>query len=268
MSGPTTFVLNSQVSTHRFKNPGGVVQVSAEKLTYRDAVARLRFAQKPKAQTPAYLRFVNRRLGGYLAAGAFVRGWTPNHLTAISAGLSLLGALGIALVHPSFWLGVLVSLALLAGFAFDSADGQLARLRGGGSPAGEWLDHVVDAVKSCVLHSAVLIGAYRFVPDLSAWVLLLPLVFLTAYVTLAFASMLRDQLLRARAKDRGPAEDGDDSLIRGLLLLPIDYGTLCLAFLLLGAPKVFLAGYGVLAVLNVLFDLRLLVRTYRTLALA
>ncbi|GAA3589855.1 CDP-alcohol phosphatidyltransferase family protein [Kineosporia mesophila] len=233
-------------------------------LTYAEAVSRLRFAQKPKAQTPAYLRFVNRRLGGYLAAASFVRGWTPNRLTAISAALSLVGVIAVMLVEPSWWLGILVSVALLAGFAFDSADGQLARLRGGGSPVGEWLDHVVDAVKSCLLHSAVAISAYRFVPDLSGWVLLLPLVFLTAYVALAFGSMLRDQLLRAQAGGR-PAETGD-SLVRGLLLLPVDYGTLGLAFLLLGAPRVFLVVYGILALLNVLFDLRLLVRTFRQLS--
>ena len=258
------------------------MQVTAEKSTYREAVARLRFAQKPKAQTPAYLRFVNRRLGGYLAAAGFVRGWTPNQMTAASAVLSLAGILALALVHPSWWLGILIALALAAGFAFDSADGQLARLRGGGSPAGEWLDHVVDAVKSCLLHSAVLICAYRFVPGLWRWVLLLPLVFLTAYVTLAFASMLRDQLLRAKVsaaraaagagagapKLEGSGEDVGDSLLRGLFLLPVDYGTLCVLFVLLGAPKVFLAAYGVLALLNVLFDLRLLIRTYVVLAAA
>ncbi|MBT0770539.1 CDP-alcohol phosphatidyltransferase family protein [Kineosporia sp. J2-2] len=241
-----------------------VVSVEQAAPTWSATVARLRFAQKPKAQTPAYLRFVNRRLGGYLAAAAFVRGWTPNRLTAVSAGLSLVGVVALALVRPSWWLGVLVALALLAGFAFDSADGQLARLRGGGSPVGEWLDHVVDAVKSCLLHSAVAISVYRFEPDLPGAVLLLPLVFLTAYVALAFASMLRDQLLRARGA--GGSEGGSDSVLRGVLLLPVDYGTLCLAFALLGAPRVFLAVYGVLAVLNVLFDIRLLVRTFRQLS--
>jgi phosphatidylglycerophosphate synthase len=230
-------------------------------VTYRDAVARLSSAQKPRSQTPAYLRLVNRRLGGYLAAAAFLRGWTPNRLTAISAGLSMIGVLAVALVRPSPVLGLAVSLALLAGFAFDSADGQLARLNGAGSPAGEWLDHVVDAVKSCLLHSAVLVFAYRFIPALPEWALTLPLIFLTTYVTLAFASMLRDQLLRSH----GVAAEGPDSLVRGLLLLPTDYGTLCLSFLLLGAPRLFLACYGVLALLNVVFVLRLLVRSYRTL---
>jgi phosphatidylglycerophosphate synthase len=233
-------------------------------LTYREAVARLRFAQKPRAQTPAYLRFVNRRLGGYLAAAAFVRGWTPNRLTAISAALSLVGVLAVAVIRPTPVLGLLVSLALLAGYAFDSADGQLARLRGGGSPVGEWLDHIVDAVKSCLLHSAVLVCAYRFIPDLPAAALLVPLAFLTSYVTVAFASMLRDQLLRAR----GVRAEGEDSLLRGLLLLPADYGTLCLVFLLLGAPTVFFVGYCLLAVLNMLFTVRLLPRCYRALVAA
>ena len=64
----------------------------------------------------------------------------------------------------------------MLGYALDSADGQLARLRGGGSLTGEWLDHVIDSFKISTLHLAVLVMAYRFFPT-PTWWLLVPLVF-------------------------------------------------------------------------------------------
>ena len=236
--------------------------------TYREAVSRLRLAQKPKAQTPAYLRFVNRRLGGWLAAAAFVRGWTPNLMTTISALLSLAGIVVLAACEPGVAIGVLVAVLLAAGYAFDSADGQLARLRGGGSPAGEWLDHVVDTVKACLLHSATLISLLRFGvagedTGASLLELSLPLIFLTGTITLTFATMLRDQLV---TKETTPPSAGRDSITRGLVLLPIDYGLLCLAYLLLGFGTAFVLVYGVLAVFHLLFVARLLVRTHQQLS--
>jgi phosphatidylglycerophosphate synthase len=57
------------------------------------------------------------------------------------------------------------------GYAFDAADGQLARLRGGGSLAGEWLDHMIDAAKVSSLHVAVAISVYRWFAWAIGWVL-------------------------------------------------------------------------------------------------
>ena len=55
---------------------------------------------------------------------------TPNMVTAISAFFSFAAIAFLALVQPSVWLGLAVCLGLVLGYAFDSADGQLARLRG------------------------------------------------------------------------------------------------------------------------------------------
>src|SRR6185436_886779 len=107
-------------------------------------------------------RFVNRKIGRVLAAGSYQLGLTPNAVTGISALFSAAAIAIIACLSPSVGVGVLVAVLLLLGYAFDSADGQLARLRGGGSPAGEWLDHVVDSIKVVALHLAVLIGWFRF----------------------------------------------------------------------------------------------------------
>ena len=49
------------------------------------------------------------------------------------------------------------------------------------------------------------------------------------------------------APPRAPQPTGErPSVLRSLLVAPTDYGVLCLVFLLLGAPAVFVAGYGVL----------------------
>ena len=60
------------------------------------------------------------------------------------------------------------------GYALDSADGQVARLTGGGSLLGEWLDHMIDSTKIAALHLAVLLHACRHT-DLPAGWLLVPL---------------------------------------------------------------------------------------------
>ena len=232
--------------------------------TFREALARLRSAQKPRARTPLYLRYVNRRLGGWLAAAGLARGATPDQLTAVSAVLSLAGIALLAAFAPGWPLGAAVAVLLLAGYAFDSADGQLARLRGGGSPAGEWLDHVVDAARTCLLHAGVAVGLYRFAPQLPRAVLLLPLLYVTAAVTLSFATMLRDQLLRAAPAV--PAAPGGASLLNAVALAPIDFGTLALAFVLYGSPIAFVWTYGALTALHVAFLLRLTVRTHHALA--
>ena len=131
---------------------------------YRATVARLAGAQKTTKGAPAYSRFVNRPAGRGLAAVAYLLGMTPNMVTAVSAAFSFAGIGVLIFWHPSALTGMIVCLCLALGYAFDAADGQLARLRGGGSISGEWLDHMVDATKISALHLAVLIGVYRFFP--------------------------------------------------------------------------------------------------------
>jgi phosphatidylglycerophosphate synthase len=232
--------------------------------SYGGTVRRLAGAQKPPAfGSPAYSRFVNRRIGRYLAAGAYQLGLTPNQVTAVSAAFSLAGILTIALVEPAGWVGLVVALALALGYALDSADGQLARLRGGGSPAGEWLDHVVDCLKILALHSAVLIALYRFT-DLGAGWSLVPLAYLLVDSTAFFAMTLNDQLKRGRVTT--PAGPVVPSVRRSLLVLPTDYGMLCLVFVLLGWQSGFLTGYALLLVANAVYLAAALVKWYRAMA--
>jgi CDP-alcohol phosphatidyltransferase len=125
---------------------------------------RLAGAQKGAVGAPAYSRFVNRPLGRLLAAVAFHAGLTPNVVTALSALCTGTGVVLLATIPAGWPAGLAVASCLVLGYGLDAADGQLARLRRGGSAAGEWLDHMVDAVKIASLHLALLVGLYRFEP--------------------------------------------------------------------------------------------------------
>lgn len=236
--------------------------------SYAVALRTLAFRQKSAKGAPAYSRFVNRRAGRLLAALAYVIGLTPNQVTAISAVFTFTGIGLIALATPTPLLGLGVALALMVGYAFDAADGQLARLRGGGSTAGEWLDHMVDAAKISSLHLAVLVSWYRFPPaESTAW-LLVPLGFAIVAAVMFFGMILNDLLRRLHHTRRGtaPAEPARPSVIRSLLVVPTDYGLLCVAFALLGFGEVFLALYGLLFAGNLLFMLAAAVKWYRDIA--
>ncbi len=228
---------------------------------------RLAYAQKPPAKgSPAYSRFVNRRIGRLLAAGAYQAGLTPNQVTFISAAFSAGGIAAIACTRAGVPTAVAVALLLLVGYAFDSADGQLARLRGGGSPAGEWLDHVVDSIKVSALHLAVLIGWYRFY-DVSAAVLLIPIGFTLVQAVFFFVQILTDQLRRAHPLQApAPADASRAAVIRSLLVWPTDYGVLCLIFLTFAWQAGFVALYSLMLAGTTLFMLAALPKWYREVA--
>lgn len=215
-------------------------------------VTALASAQKPGAGAGAYGRWVNRPAGRVLAAVSYKVGLTPNAVTGISALLSFSGIAAIALLRPQWWTGVLIALCLAVGYAFDSADGQLARLRGGGSPVGEWLDHMVDAAKISSLHVAVLIGAYRFT-DLTAGWLLVPIGYVVVAAVMFFGMILIDQLRRQFAADGRAVERPTPGNLRSLLVIPADYGLFCVAFLLAGSPAVFGWVYLAFFVANAVF---------------
>lgn len=216
---------------------------------YRADLAALATAQKPSQGTAAYSRLVNRPVARRVAAAAHQTGLTPNSATAISATLSAAALALVALQEPSWPLGIGVAVLLAAGYVMDSVDGQLARLRGRGSVAGEWLDHTVDCVKTCALHLVVLISVYRFVPAAPDVVLLLPLAFLVVDVT-CFFGILQLPHLRAQhgGTSSGPARA--EGPWRTWLILPTDYGTFCWMFVLLGAPAAFLTVYGLMFAAN------------------
>lgn len=241
--------------------PDGAETSSTPRRGYREALAQLRAAQKPSAGTPAYSRYVNRPLGRRIAALGYVWGWTPNGVTALSATSTLVGIVLLATVHPALWLGVLICVLLLLGYALDSTDGQLARLRGGGSLQGEWLDHTVDAAKLSLLHLAILISAFRFFDVPLLW-LLVPAGYLVVDNVMFFSMILKELLTRGKRSGQ-QAAPVSTSRVRALLIIPTDYGLFCLMFLLLGVPVAFVTAYTAMFVCNAIILVLVLVKWYR-----
>lgn len=231
---------------------------------YRDVVARLAAAQKSGRGAPAWSRYVNRPLGRRLAALAHLRGLTPNAVTALS-GLCSFTGIGVLALAPRSWLvGAVVAVLLVLGYALDAADGQLARLRGGGSASGEWLDHMVDCAKISSLHPAVLVSTWRAAEagELALGWALLPMAFAVVASTAFFAQILNEQLRRAHGVEGARLQAGSSPL-RSLLAAPTDYGLLCLVFLLLGSSAAFTAGYGLLLLGSAGYLALALVKWYR-----
>ncbi|MGN8553056.1 UNVERIFIED_CONTAM: CDP-alcohol phosphatidyltransferase family protein [Microbacterium sp. SLM126] len=213
--------------------------------TISQTYARLRLAQKGRARgAPAYSVYVNRPVGRLLAAVAYRIGLTPNQVTLVSAVFTFTAIALIAIVPASPAIGVVIWLLLALGYAWDSADGQVARLRGGGSLAGEWLDHFVDAAKITSLHLAVLVGLSKATDIPQTW-LLVPIAFTIVASTTFFAMILND-LLKGKRGVASAHSTGGGGILRSLLLLPTDYGVLMLTFVLWGWPLLFFGIYSLL----------------------
>jgi phosphatidylglycerophosphate synthase len=221
---------------------------------YGEIVATLRGVQKSNRGAAGYARWVNRKLGRYMAAAAFKLGLTPNQVTVVSAVFTFTALALIAVVPSTVLLGVVVTLLLLVGFALDAADGQLARLRGGGSAVGEWLDHVIDCIKCTAINLVVLIAWFRYFDLASPALLLIPLAFTLQSATFFFTIILTEQLRRSVSgikPSTQPKTDERAPILKSIVKLPTDYGVHCLAFLLLGFHTVFIWVYALLTLINI-----------------
>lgn len=214
-----------------------------------DAYTQLLRSQKPNRGAPPYSRWINRPLGRLFASVAYVCRLTPNQVTVLSAISSFTGLIALALIAPRWWLGIAVGILLILGYALDAADGQLARLQGGGSVAGEWLDHVVDVTKICVLHAVVAVSIYRFGPRDGA-LLLVPLAYEAVACVFFFSFILVDKLRREHNPKGSAAPNTGAGLFQTLVALPTDYGFLCLTFVLFGWRSGFLILYSTMFATN------------------
>lgn len=224
---------------------------------YARARATLDRAQKPGDGVPAYMRWINRRGARVVAAAGHAWGWTPNFVTALSACWSALGLALLLVLPATLSTGIVVAALLAAGFLFDSADGQLARLSRSSSPAGEWLDHVVDAFRAPAIHlgAAVAVAVHR--PEY-LWLAVVALVYAVVTSGQFMSQILAEQFVRRAG--RRPRRGGMRS---SLLLLPTDPGILCWSFALWGLPAVHALCYTLLALAAVLHTAVSLRRRFR-----
>ena len=230
-----------------------------------DVHAALVGAQKSNRNAPAYSRWVNRPVGRVFAATAYKLGLSPNAISIISAACSFTALVVLAMAQPTLGTGLLVAALLVLGYALDSADGQVARLAGGGSARGEWLDHMIDAVKTSAFHLAVLIMWFRNLGDWPQWTLLIPLAFALQSSVWFFGIIVTDLLLRVAGKKAQTlaVDEGRQRLWTSLVGIPADYGVLCVSMALLGWFDGWRVLYALLALANVLILAVQLVRWYR-----
>lgn len=221
-------------------------------------------AQKGTSKSaPAYSRYINRRLGRAFAALAAPTGISPNQITLISAVATFAGVFLIAGAPISVPGGFLISLLLVLGYALDSTDGQVARLQGSGSIAGEWLDHCVDAIKTTALPLAVAVGLWRSGSQ-PEWVPFVALIGCVVASTTFFLMILTEQFrLRMGAAGLNTAKNGSGSGLRGWLVLPMDYGVMCLIFVLWGWSNLFVVVYALITVGATAFLVLAIFKWYR-----
>lgn len=231
---------------------------------FRDALSHLSSAQKPDAGVPAYTRWVNRGLGRVVAALAAAVGLGANAVTLISAVVSVAGLVVIVAAPREIWAGVVAGPLLALGYVLDSADGQVSRLTRTSSPAGEWLDHVVDAMRTPMLHMAVAVALlwhgsgqqFSYIPYLS-------LAFAVVVVGQFMSQVLAKQLsARFGVESTSPASGGYG---QSILLLPIDMGVMCWMFVLWGFPIAFGIVYTVVFVITLIHSGVSMTRKYRKL---
>ena len=242
--------------------------MTVARTSYRSNIDSLRHAQKSGAGEPAYLRWVNRPLGAKAAAAAHVMGLTPNAVTTISGALSLGGLVALAIAGTTVTGAVTASALLLAGFVLDSADGQLARLAGAGSLAGEWLDHVVDAVRLPAAHLALAVALWM--AEVPPWAIGLALLFSVVASVWFFAVTLGGKLLYGTLHDgkhegRPGAPAASSPTWISFAKLPYDTAALFFLILVLPWTPVFLVAYAALFVLTLGAAIAALHRKYRSL---
>lgn len=232
---------------------------AAPRRPVRESIELLRAHQKPQRGVSVYSIYVNRPAGRVLAAVASSVGATPNQVTLLSGLLSMTAIVLLAVLPIGVEVGVVAALLLAVGFALDSADGQLARLRGGGSRSGELLDHAVDLLVKLSLHLAVLIAWWR--SGVTGPLLAVPIAFQLVAVMLFFLGTMAG-VLGAR---RDPAA-GASLTLRSWALLPVDHGVISLSFLVWGFVLVYQVVYVVLFAIALVALVALGARWFRELS--
>ena len=220
---------------------------------YRALLVDLARAQKSGAGVPAYTRWINRRVARWVAAAAASAGFGPNAVTLASAALSAAGLVVLVAAPVSAGAGLAAAVLLAAGYVFDSADGQVARLTRRSGPAGEWLDHVVDAIRTPLVHIGVAVAAFVHGQgddgwSHTGWLMGTAL----AYSVLSGAQFMSQILAEQLSARHGRTVAEPSGELKSLTLLPTDPGVLCWTFALWGEPALFAAAYTALLAANLL----------------
>lgn len=231
--------------------------IDGDRRLFRAALRELSSSQKRGDGEPAYLRWINRPLGRLAAAIAYKLGLSPNAVSAISFAFSLAGIAILAVAAPTASTAVIATGMLVLGYVLDSADGQLARLSGMGSAAGEWLDHVLDAGRIPLFHLGLAVSFFLRPDSETLWQSAIALAFVVVSSVRFFAHILSDKLTPKNysGDSRAPAW-------HSFAKLPLDVGFVYLAILALPMVDLFSGVYTALFVVTALMALTSLRRKY------
>ncbi|GLY04962.1 MULTISPECIES: CDP-alcohol phosphatidyltransferase family protein [Actinoplanes] len=122
---------------------------------------------------------ISQRLGSHIAVWAHKYKLTPTVLTVLNLGIGgMISFVVIAAAGPvaddrvwAFPIGLLALIGWQLAYAFDCADGQLARVTGQSSPAGGRLDVLCDVAVQSALVAALAQVAKAQEADTPAWLL-------------------------------------------------------------------------------------------------
>lgn len=160
-------------------------------------------------------RHFSYRLGALVAMAASRLGLSPNVLSLASAAITFSSCVLAVYLEQGTWLaGIVVILGLQIGYAFDCADGPLARATGRESSFGSLLDKVCDFSSGMVFPCVLAYGAghyyYRGIvePEMDYTIRVLLIVVISRAilsVLLWFKEMLLYQGKRLRESSHEPS---------------------------------------------------------------
>ncbi len=128
-----------------------------KKYTYRD------FWEMRGRQSIWFTRNVSYRLGAVIALLAWRLGVSPNMVSILSGIITIFSSILAIYIGQGHWMSALILIfGLQLGYAFDCADGPLARATGQGSSFGVLMDKLVDLSSGMIFPCIVAYGSGHF----------------------------------------------------------------------------------------------------------
>jgi len=110
-----------------------------------------------------FTRNVSYRMGAFIALWAYRFNVSPNTISILSGLITVLSTMLAIYIGLGSWIAsVIVLVGLQVGYAFDCADGPLARATGMGSSFGMLLDKLVDLTSGMIFPCVLAYGAGHY----------------------------------------------------------------------------------------------------------
>lgn len=213
--------------------------------------------QKSGPGTPAYTRYVNRFFGRVLTALVSIFNISPNSVTLISGIITYSAFILLLIIDLTIVYSIGFVFLLIVGYALDSVDGQLSRLKKQGSNFGEWFDHTLDAIKIPLGHATAILLIVTSL-EVNEYYLIYFLVILSVSGGVFLSGILKSKLIKT---DSNKTNQNNDSFIKSILMLPVDYGTFMLLFIFAFDISLFLVAYLIWSLFYIVISMMILYKS-------